>query len=138
MSETTPRAAAATGEARTPTAAQYSITAEYWKRSRGLHTMLGKLQQQPFFCAVMHLAQARSTKKHKNRTGFRRQHTRRGILTDHGWQRSVQGPAGDATRGGGSTIVVLFCTLHSALSAGCRIGSSQTELVASGHAKCED
>ena len=38
VSESTPRAAATTREARTPTAAQYRITAEYWKPSRGLRT----------------------------------------------------------------------------------------------------
>ena len=52
--EITTRAAATTREARTPTAVQYSITAEYWKPSRGLRTVLDKLQQQPFLLLVMH------------------------------------------------------------------------------------
>ena len=73
-----------------------------------------------------------------NRTGFRHRHTQRGILTyHHGWQSSAQRPSVDATRGGGSTIVVLFCMLHSALPTGCRRGSRQTEVFASGHAKGE-
>ena len=45
VSDTTPRAAATTREARNPTAAQYSITSEYWKPSRGLRTMLDKLKK---------------------------------------------------------------------------------------------
>ena len=73
-----------------------------------------------------------------NRTGFRDQHTQRGLLTDHGGQSSAQGRSGGATHEGG-TIAVLFCTLHSALSAGCHRRLSQTDsiLVASGHANFE-
>ena len=61
-----------------------------------------------------------------NRSGFRDQHTQRGMLTDHGGQSSARGPSSGATRGGRSTVVVLFCTLHSALPAGCRRGSRQS------------
>ena len=60
------------------------------------------------------------------RTGFRNQHTQRGILTDQGGKSSARGASSGATRGGGSIIVVFFCTLHSALSAGCRRGSRKS------------
>lgn len=60
------------------------------------------------------------------------------MLTNHGWQSSEQGHVGDATRGGGSGIAVIFCTLHYVLSAGCRRSSRQTEALVIGHAKGED
>ena len=72
-----------------------------------------------------------------NRIGFRDQRTQKGILTDHGGQSSAQRPSSGATRGGRSTIVVLFCTLHSALSAGCRRGSSQSWEWSCGMLRCK-
>ena len=91
-------------------------------------------------CRLLHCTwYKRGQPMNTNRAEFRDQHTQRSILNDHGGQSSAQGPSGGATRGGGSTIVVLFCTLHSTLSAGCRRGWRQTGIIiiASDHANFE-
>ena len=91
LSETTPRAAATTREARTPTAAQYNSTV--------LETLprpayyFGQAAAATFFfvssaltgCRLLRcIWHERGQSTNTNQIGFRHQHTQRGILTDHG------------------------------------------------------